>query len=211
MARRRPPRRPAAAGDPFAFFRRRSTLWLLAALATLALGAGLAALSGSGGENDDPAPTATAVLTPATAEAPPTATAAVAAPGLAPDPARLEAATVLRVVDGDTIDVRLPGGEERVRYFGVDTPERGEACFGAATERNRQLVGERVLLLPDARERDRFGRLLRYVFDEEGRSVDALLIAEGLGFAWREDGAYRDELIALEARAEAANAGCLWE
>jgi len=68
-----------------------------------------------------------------------------------------------------------------------------------------------VLLLPDARERDRFDRLLRYVFDTDGASIDAQMIAEGLAHAWTEDGAYRDQLIALEADARASGVGCLWE
>ena len=149
---------------------------------------------------------------PAT-DAAPTPTLAVALPDLQPAPEadRLQPAEVVAVIDGDTIDVRLNGEVERVRYFGVDTPERGEACYEEATARNEALVAGRVLLLPDARERDRFGRLLRYVFDEQGRSIDARLIAEGLGKAWQEDGSYRDELVALEADARAAAAGCLWE
>ena len=83
-------------------------------------------------------------------------------------------------------------------------------CFTEATERNEELVGESVLLLEDARERDRSGRLLRYVFTADGESVDAWLIVEGVAHAWREDGAYRDRLVALEEQADAADAGCLW-
>jgi micrococcal nuclease len=140
----------------------------------------------------------------------PTPTLAVALPGLNPDQQRLQPAEVVRVIDGDTIDVRLAGDVERIRYFGIDTPERGDRCFREATERNEALVGERVLLLPDARERDQFGRLLRYVFDDQGRSIDARLIAEGLAKAWRPDGAYRDELVELEEEIRAAGVGCLW-
>jgi micrococcal nuclease len=145
----------------------------------------------------------------------PTPTAPVALPDITPDPERAEPARVLDIVDGDTIDVRLGGREERVRYFGVDTTEQGEACFREASQRNEELAGGTVLLLPDpapgGRERDRFGRLLRYAFTEEGESIDARLIAEGLGRAWREDGAYRDALVALEEEARGAEAGCLWE
>ena len=78
-------------------------------------------------------------------------------------------------------------------------------------DRNEALAGDSVLLLPDARDRDRSGRLLRYAFDESGRSIEAQLIAEGLGRAWPDDGSYRDQLVALEAQARAAGAGCLWE
>ncbi|MDP3767136.1 MAG: thermonuclease family protein, partial [Dehalococcoidia bacterium] len=84
-------------------------------------------------------------------------------------------------------------------------------CFEDATTRNASLVGETVLLLADARERDQFDRLLRYAFGEDGSSIDARLIAEGLGRAWELDGAYRDELVALEEQARAEMVGCLWE
>ena len=193
------------------FLRRRSTPWLVGAIALFALAALLANLAGGG--DDDAEPTATSTPGPvASATAPaPTSTPLVAPPNLQPDPARLEQAEVLHIIDGDTIDVRIAGREERVRYYGVDTTERGEDCFGEATDRNEALAGGTVLLLPDARDRDRFGRLLRYVFTQDGESIEAALIAAGLGYAWREDGAYRDTLIALEGRTELAGVGCLWE
>jgi endonuclease YncB( thermonuclease family) len=108
-----------------------------------------------------------------------------------PDPASLASAALAEVIDGDTIDVRLEHTVERVRYYGVDTPERGEDCYEEATARNRDLLGSEVLLLPDARERDRYGRLLRYVFTLKGQSVGGQLVAEGLALAWRDDGAFR--------------------
>jgi micrococcal nuclease len=97
-----------------------------------------------------------------------------------------------------------------VRLFGVDTAERGEPCFGDAKVRVEQLAGTDVRLRPDARERDRYGRLLRYVYTPEGASIDATLVAEGLGEAWRADGALRDAIVGLEERARAGRAGCLW-
>lgn len=199
MARRRRrsrTRRARALPLPRSFLQRRSTRWLIAALLTLGLGIGLAyaaRLTGGGDEAVSPTPTL-----------------AVELPAIEPDPALLVETQVLDVIDGDTIDVRVGGREERVRYYGVDTPERGDRCFGDATDRNEALVGERVLLLSDARERDRFDRLLRYVFTTSSESIDARLIAEGLALAWREDGTYRDELVALEAEARQQDAGCLW-
>ena len=127
-----------------------------------------------------------------------------------PPTAALATAAVLDVVDGDTIDVELDGRRVRVRYFGVDTPERGEGCYREAVTRNEELLGETVLLLPDDRERDSFGRLLRYVFTAERISIDATLVAEGFGRAWREDGAFRDQIVALEETAEGEGRGCLW-
>jgi len=123
----------------------------------------------------------------------------------------LQTADVERVIDGDTIDVTIDGTLWRVRYFGVDTPERGDRCFREATDRNTQLIGEEVLLLPDQRDEDEFGRLLRYVFTADGTSVDATLVAEGFGYAWTRDGRYKEAIISLEDDAEAAGRGCLWK
>lgn len=197
--RERKARRAAEGGSSFlaSFLRRRSTRWLAAAIATMALAIVLGLLSQGGDEDGEGGAT-------------PTPTIEVSVPDLQPDSALLQQAAVVRVIDGDTIVVRLDGGEERVRYFGVDTPERRDRCFDEATERNEALVGEEVLLLPDLRERDQFDRLLRYVFTPGGESIDARLVAEGLGEAWRQDGAYRDQLLALEGDAQAGGVGCLW-
>jgi micrococcal nuclease len=94
---------------------------------------------------------------------------------------------VERVVDGDTIRVLLGGRSERVRYIGVDTPESRKPgtpvqCFAKrAAEANRRLVaGERVRLVLDVEERDRFGRLLAYVYRaRDNRFVNAALVREG--------------------------------
>jgi micrococcal nuclease len=92
---------------------------------------------------------------------------------------------VVRVVDGDTIQVQLGGRREKVRYIGVDTPESVKPgtpvqCFAkAASAANARLVaGRRVRLELDAEERDRYGRLLAYV--HVGRVfVNAELVRRG--------------------------------
>ena len=214
MARRRP-------STNVPFLRRRSNLWLVGALVLLGIAALLGAISknGSGPHRTidatatvvtTAAPTVTSVA-PATPDATVQRTPSVALLDLHPNPARLEQATVVRVIDGDTIVVQITDREEHVRYYGIDTPERGDACFSEATARNAELIGPSVLLLADARDHDRYDRLLRYVFDAQGNSVDARLIAEGYAHAWRADGAYRDQLVALEEQTDAANIGCLWK
>lgn len=127
-----------------------------------------------------------------------------------PDPASLRRASVVDVVDGDTIDVVIGGMEERVRLYGVDTPERGDRCFFEAAARTEALTRGGVLLESGPRARDRYGRLLAYVYTPDGASVDAQLIAEGLGTAWRQDGQHRDAFVALETSARATGTGCLW-
>ena len=94
------------------------------------------------------------------------------------------AATVVRVVDGDTIQVRLArGAVERVRYIGIDTPESVKPntpvqCFAkAASAFNERLVaGREVTLVSDVEKRDRYGRLLAYVY----RRPDGLFVNEEL-------------------------------
>ncbi len=91
-------------------------------------------------------------------------------------------ATVTRIIDGDTLEVRP--GRERIRLISVDTPEvRNPAeCFGAeAATRTRELaaIGTRVRLERDKTDRDRFGRLLRYVYLPDGRLLSEVLAAEG--------------------------------
>lgn len=94
-------------------------------------------------------------------------------------------ATVTRVVDGDTIHVSINGKDETVRFIGVDTPEtvhpaRGEEPYGreASEFTKAQLAGKDVFLETDIQQRDKYGRLLAYVwlkapreFTEEGDAV----------------------------------------
>ena len=128
-----------------------------------------------------------------------------------PDDAETVAVTVDRVVDGDTLEMRLFGGDElRVRLFGVSTPELGEACADEATARLARLAAAEVRLLADDRLEDAGGRALRYLFTPAGLSIDAVLIEEGLATAWRQDGAFRDALVAIEEAARDAGRGCLW-
>jgi micrococcal nuclease len=104
--------------------------------------------------------------------------------GPAESKARVEA-TVLRVVDGDTIEVSLDGEEEDVRYIGVDTPESVKPdtpvqCYAKrASHFNESLVaGRRVELVLDAERRDVYGRLLAYVYVGK-RFVNAALVRRG--------------------------------
>jgi micrococcal nuclease len=101
--------------------------------------------------------------------------------------ARQGAAQVLRVVDGDTVQVRVEGRHVRVRYIGIDTPESVRPgapvqCFAkrASAFNARLVVGERVRLVSDAERRDRYGRLLAYVYRvRDGLFVNAELVRRG--------------------------------
>jgi micrococcal nuclease len=183
--------------------RRVAILWpLLIALALLATPrVGFLALLTTGGGAVSPTATPTAPAATATPTPP---------PFIHPNPQSLEQATVENVIDGDTIDVLIDGELQRVRYYGIDAPEEGDNCYEEATERNRELLGTTVRLEADARNEDKYGRLLRYVFTNDGTSVDAALVSEGLAKAWREDGRYLARLTTLEIYAHEHGIGCLW-
>jgi len=117
---------------------------------------------------------------------------------------------VTAVIDGDTVEVVIDGQEYRVRYIGVNTPERDQPCGPVATEANQSLVlGQTVRLVKDKSETDRYGRLLRYVY-LNNLFVNAELVrlgyAEAVGY--RPDTAQADYLESLEAQARAANLNC---
>ena len=119
--------------------------------------------------------------------------------------------SVIRVVDGDTI---LVSGRQRVRYLGIDTPEVGDAAehFGPeATDFNERLVeGRTVYLERDVSDKDRFGRLLRFVY-ADGILVNADLVREGYARAvvYPPDTRYAECFAALEREAIEAHRG-MW-
>jgi micrococcal nuclease len=127
--------------------------------------------------------------------------------------------TVTRVVDGDTVHVRIAGRDETVRYIGMDTPETVKPntpvqCFGkAASAANHRLVsGARVNLRLDAEPRDRYGRLLAYVYRRrDGLFVNAALVRDGFAtiLTIPPNISHAGDLLSLERRARARRRG-LW-
>jgi len=101
---------------------------------------------------------------------------------------------VEQVIDGDTLEVKIAGKPERVRLIGVDTPEIAHSseekseCFGPEAAQYLQGILEQELIYlvrdPSISERDKYQRLLRYVFLEDGTLVNAKLIEEGYGFLY---------------------------
>ena len=123
---------------------------------------------------------------------------------------------VARVVDGDTIDVTIWGETRRVRLLLVDTPEvfGGTECYGReASEYVRSLLpeGSAVRLERDVTDKDSFGRLLRYVYLEDGRMLNELLLEGGYATLYdsRDEEQHEQRLRDTEARAREAGAG-LW-
>ena len=128
----------------------------------------------------------------------------------ADDPDRLPTVPVLSVVDGDTLEILWNDRPTKLRYYGVNTTERDQACYREGTDLNRALSGGAVRLAFDERTEDKYGRLLAYAFTPEGKSIDAALVAAGMGKAWRRDGRFREQIVSLEDDARLHRRGCLW-
>lgn len=127
---------------------------------------------------------------------------------------------VIRVVDGDTARIMISGEDESVRLIGIDTPEthgRGglRECFGAeATKHTQSLIppGTTVRVVRDVEARDRYGRLLAYVYRQsDGLFVNLALARDGYAVALTipPNVAHTDEFVAAARQAREADRG-LW-
>lgn len=102
-------------------------------------------------------------------------------------------AYVVQAVDGDTLDIRINGHSDTVRLIGVDTPEthdprKAVQCFGKAAAIHTKTLaeGKTVRLEADSQDsnRDKYHRLLRYVYLPDGTMLNSELIQDGYGFAY---------------------------
>ena len=134
-------------------------------------------------------------------------------------------ARVVRVIDGDTVEVTIDGAEEDVRYIGIDTPETVKpgspvACYGpqASAANHRLVEGRTVRLVFGAERRDVYDRLLAYVYTEspgqpgKGRFVNAALVRQGYARTLEiaPNVEHAPQLSRLQAQAGRAGRG-LWE
>lgn len=168
-----------------------------------------------------PSPPTATPAPPTATPVPPTATPVPPTPTATPIPR--EAVTVVSVTDGDTIRVRFADGRvEPVRYIGVDTPETVDPrttveCFGqAASAKNAELVGGRTVYLEkDVSERDKYDRLLRYIWvvgdDGVTRMANEELVKWGFAAAsaYPPDVRYRQRFADLQRAAQQQHLG-LW-
>ena len=129
-------------------------------------------------------------------------------------------ATVTHVVDGDTVDLRLAGEPERARLLGIDTPETVKPdspvdCFGPeASARTKVLLppGTAVVVQRDREARDRYGRLLVYLWRRSDRLfVNGSLVSEGYArtLSIAPNTSHQADLASRASAARAAGAG-LW-
>ncbi len=133
--------------------------------------------------------------------------AATSACGGAAGPARPVDATVpvLRVLDGDSLLVQVDGAEAEVRLLGINAPERGECYDEQARAETARLAADGVRLAGESE--DRFGRLLRYAYAEDGTLINQELVAAGLALALTADHTLLDDFKAAEAKAFQARVG----
>jgi len=129
--------------------------------------------------------------------------------------------TINHYVDGDTIVVDMNGKPETVRFIGIDTPETHKPntpvqCYGPAAAAHTQSVikaaGGKVRLVSDSlsTNRDRYNRLLRYVYLPDGTDVNELNVREGYAFYYPYfPFSKKAEFKADEQAARTANKG-LW-
>lgn len=123
---------------------------------------------------------------------------------------------VAKVVDGDTLDVMIEGQKLRIRLIGINTPEtvdprKSVECFGkeASDKAKEILAGKKVFLEADASQtdRDKYDRLLRYVFLEDGTNFGLLMIREGYAYEYTYDAPYKYQKEFKAAQKEASDAG----
>jgi len=120
-----------------------------------------------------------------------------------------ENTTVVKIIDGDTIEVT---GGYRVRLLAIDTPEYGESCYKEARDRiEKLLLGKSVALEKDQTDVDKYGRCLRYVF-LDGENINVEMVGEGLAKSdiFDADIKYKSEIESAEFGAMLAKSGCLW-
>ena len=113
---------------------------------------------------------------------------------------------VTSIVDGDTFNSTAG----KIRLFGIDTPEKGQPCFVEAKNRLTELAGITIRVEKGPRPQDFYGRLLFYIYTEQGESIDEIMVTEGLAHAWTLDGQHANILKMAEAHALNNSTGCLW-
>jgi len=129
-------------------------------------------------------------------------------------------ATVLSVTDGDTVVLDIDGIEEPVRLIGIDTPEksgglRPAECYGdEASQHVRELlpVGTEVYLERDVEARDRYDRLLGYLYRaNDSLFINASLVEDGYAAAYRfEPNIHHSELFEAAQRSARSRELGLW-
>ena|SRR3989344_5055954 len=108
--------------------------------------------------------------------------------------------SVVKVVDGDTVDISIDGKVERVRLIGMNTPETVDPrkpveCFGKeASNRAKELLTGKTVKIkvdPNGDTRDKYDRLLLYIFLGDGTNYAKKMIMDGYAYEYTYDGSYK--------------------
>lgn len=119
---------------------------------------------------------------------------------------------VSRVIDGDTLEIENNGSFQKIRLIGVDTPETSDPrkeieCFGVeASNKSKELLEGKQIRLesdPTQQNKDRYERLLRYIYLEDGTNINLYLIAEGYAHEYTYDKPYEQQVEFIKAEDDA--------
>lgn len=93
--------------------------------------------------------------------------------------AQTRKAFILFAIDGDTAYAR---GGVKIRYIGIDSPEKDEPLYAEAKQRNAALVGKKTVMIRvcEGERKDKYGRLLAWVYTPDGKLVNDIMLEEGL-------------------------------
>lgn len=133
----------------------------------------------------------------------------------------MERVIVSRVVDGDTLKIKIGDSEDTVRLIGINTPESVDPrttveCFGKeASERMKEIAeGKEVLIVKDSTqtERDKYHRLLAYVYLTDGTLLNQKMIEDGYAFEYTYNIPYEFQMEFKDAEKQAREKGLgLWD
>jgi len=120
--------------------------------------------------------------------------------------------SVVKVIDGDTINVNIGGITETIRLIGINTPETVDPrkpveCFGIeASNKAKELLTNKKVRLeadPTQGERDKYDRLLRYIWLEDGTFFNKKMISDGYAYEYTYDTPYKYQAEFKQAETEA--------
>jgi len=149
-----------------------------------------------------------------------TTTATTVATSTVQDNSAPELYTITKVVDGDTVSVSMNGATETIRLIGIDTPETVDPrttveCFGkeASDKAKELLTGKKVRIEkdPSQGDRDKYQRLLAYVYREDGLFINKYMVENGYAYEYTYNTPYKyqSEFKAAQTSAQSSKKG-LW-
>jgi len=113
-----------------------------------------------------------------------------------------ESTELIKIIDGDTVIVKINGEEKSIRLIGIDTPEKNECFEKEATEKLKEIIANKKIKLEadnSQDDKDKYDRLLRYIYLEDGTLINKKLIEEGVAKEYTYKIAYKFQTEFKEA------------